>query len=292
MTTSGRSMSSWACSPSTRAARPKRSPRLGSPRRRCGNSCRRCSARQTRRQTRRPHAAVGPQRPALCRSCRGSSRRWNGPLGERPVPRPISFRDAGGVITDPARRTAEWQRLAGGVFASRLGGSAAAWGEAHRVVTTCLFARDQARKRATPDFLRFYRTYQVAWIGEICARVGLPTPYETVCINLAERATAAITTPMHAAVPGAAEAIRTLHRAGYTLHTASGAASEQLAGCLDGMDVRGCFGRLYGADLINTFKEGSEYYPRLFADVATPPLTPLLVDDSPDALAWPAHVGA
>ncbi len=97
---------------------------------------------------------------------------------------------------------------------------------------------------------------------------------------------------MHAALPGATEAIRALHRAGYTLHTASGAAPEQLAGCLDGMGVRGCFGRLYGADLLNTFKEGPEYFARLFADVGVPPITALVIDDSPDALAWAAHVGA
>jgi hypothetical protein len=58
---------------------------------------------------------------------------------------------------------------------------------------------------------------------------------------------------------------------GYALHTVSGACSLELAGALEGMGVRHCFGRLYGADLINTFKEGPEYYARLFADVGVQP---------------------
>lgn len=207
---------------------------------------------------------------------------------------PVIFLDDGGVITDPARRTAAWQRLAGDVFASLLGGSvdAGVWGEAHRMVTTRLFADDQMRMQAAVDFVRFYRAYEIEWIAGIHALVGLPTPSEAACLTLAERATAAITTRMQAALPGAAEAIRKLHRAGYLLHMASGAASDQLAGCLGGMGVRGCFGRLYGADLINTFKEGPEYYACLFADVGIQPGEALVVDDSPDALTWAAQTGA
>jgi HAD superfamily hydrolase (TIGR01509 family) len=206
--------------------------------------------------------------------------------------RPIIFLDDGGVITDPARRTAAWRRLAGDVFATLLGGDAAAWGEAHRVVTARLFADDRVRMRAAVDFVSFYRAYELEWIAGMHRHMGLPAPSEAACLALAERATAEITARMRAALPGAAEAIRALQRAGYTLHTASGAASEQLAGCLEGMGVRGCFGRLYGTDPINTFKEGPEYYARLFADVGVQPGEALVVDDSLDALAWAAHVGA
>src|SRR5216684_183689 len=46
---------------------------------------------------------------------------------------------------------------------------------------------------------------------------------------------------------------------GYALHTASGSCSLELAGYFEGLGVRRCFGRLYGADLIGTFKEGPEY---------------------------------
>lgn len=65
-----------------------------------------------------------------------------------------------------------------------------------------------------------------------------------------------------------------------------------LAGYLDGLGVRHCFGRLYGADLINTFKEGPEYYVHLFADVGIRPAEALVVDDSPQAINWAAETGA
>jgi FMN phosphatase YigB (HAD superfamily) len=58
------------------------------------------------------------------------------------------------------------------------------------------------------------------------------------------------------------------------------------------MEVRDCFGRLYGPDLIDTFKEGPEYYKRIFADVGTVPRDALVVDDNPRAIMWAAQVGA
>src|SRR6266550_1340991 len=91
---------------------------------------------------------------------------------------------------------------------------------------------------------------------------------------------------IHAALPGAVEAIRLLHRQGYTLHTASGSCSLELAGSFEGLGVLHCFGRLYGADLVNTFKEGPQYYARLFADAGVQPEEVLVVDDSSDALDW------
>ena len=54
---------------------------------------------------------------------------------------------------------------------------------------------------------------------------------------------------------------------GYLLHTASGAVSFEIAGYLEAVGVRSCFGRCYGADLINTFKQGLAYFERLFADL-------------------------
>lgn len=58
------------------------------------------------------------------------------------------------------------------------------------------------------------------------------------------------------------------------------------------MRVRHYFGRLYGADLINTFKEGPVYDERLFADVGIDPTEAVVVDDSLQALQWAAQTGA
>lgn len=79
---------------------------------------------------------------------------------------------------------------------------------------------------------------------------------------------------------------------GNHLHTTSGACSTEVAGYLEGMEVRHCFGRLYGADMINTFKEGPEYYKRIFTDVGILPTEALVVDDCPHAIAWAAQTGA
>jgi beta-phosphoglucomutase-like phosphatase (HAD superfamily) len=88
------------------------------------------------------------------------------------------------------------------------------------------------------------------------------------------------------------DAIRMLHRQGYMLHTTSGESSLDLAGYLQAMGVSDCFGRLYGPDLIDTFKEGPEYYERMLADLGISPADALVVDDSPRAIQWATQVGA
>jgi HAD superfamily hydrolase (TIGR01509 family) len=202
------------------------------------------------------------------------------------------FLDLGGVINDKERQSTQWQYLAGECFAESLGGTEEAWACAHRVVTGRLSEWEKAEGQPSADFISFYWSYQLHWIRGMCGHVGLPAPPEEECLALAHRATVWITSRVHAALPGAVEAIHALHLLGYTLHTASGSCSLELAGYLDGLDVRHCFGRLYGADLINTFKEGPEYYVRLFADAGISPAEALVVDDSPHALNWAAQVGA
>jgi len=202
------------------------------------------------------------------------------------------FLDDGGVITDKQRRAAEFGRLVGGCFVPLLGGTEEAWTRAHRVVVDRLADPQSASALAAADFVGFYRAYQLRWVAGMCELLGLPTLPEEECLDLAYRALAWITRRIHAALPGAVEAICLLLRQGYVLHTASGACSLELAGYFEGMGVRHCFGRLYGADLINTFKEGPEYYARLFADVGVQPAEALVVDDHAEAINWAAALGA
>jgi HAD superfamily hydrolase (TIGR01509 family) len=206
--------------------------------------------------------------------------------------RPGILLDVGGVMCDPRRRSAEWQRLVGEWFAPLLGGTAQTWHEANRVVVERLSDPGLANVPAFADFVSFYRYSQLAWVRGMCELVGVSLPSDGECLALAASATAALAPRVQAAVPGAAEAIRMLHRQGYSLHTASGSSSMEIAGYLEGMGVRNCFGRCYGADLINTFKNGPEYYLRLFADAGISPTEALVVDDSPQAVAWAAQTGA
>jgi HAD superfamily hydrolase (TIGR01509 family) len=126
----------------------------------------------------------------------------------------------------------------------------------------------------------------------MCELLSLLTPPEEKCLDLAYRSLGWITRRIQAALPGAVETIHLLHRQGYALHTASGSCSLELAGYFEGLGVLRCFGRLYGADLVDTFKEGPEYYARLFADAGVQPVEALVVDDSTDAIEWAARLGA
>ncbi len=202
------------------------------------------------------------------------------------------FLDDGGVITDKERRAAEFARLVGDCSVPLLGRTEEAWTRAHRVVVGQLADPQSVSVLAADDYVGFYRAYQLRWFGGMCELLGLPTPPEEECLDLASRALRWITRRIHAVLPGAVETIHLLYRQGYVLHTASGACSLELAGALEGMGMRHCFGHLYGADLINTFKEGPEYYARLFADVGVQPVEALVVDDSAEALEWAAGLGA
>ena len=202
------------------------------------------------------------------------------------------FLDDGGVITDKQRRAAEFERLVGDCFVPLLGRTEAAWTRAHRTVVDRLADPLSMSVLTAADFVGFYRAYQLRWVGGMCELLGLPTPPEEECLNLATRALTWITRRVHAALPGAVEAIRRLHRQGYTLHTSSGSCSLELAGYFEELGVRHCFGRLYGADLVNTFKAGPAYYARLFADAGVQPDGALVVDDSVEALDWAAGLGA
>jgi len=193
---------------------------------------------------------------------------------------------------DKCQRGKQWHALTGDYFASLFGRTAREWNVAHQIVAERLMDQGGAMQQATPDFITFYHTYNRCWLSGMCELLGLPIPAEEECLVLAEAAIVSISSRIQAALPGAVAAIQTLHAQGYVLHTASGCLSFEIAGYLEAVGVRPCFGRCYGADLINTFKQGPEYFERLFADSGLRPRDALVVDDCSDALSWAAQVGA
>jgi HAD superfamily hydrolase (TIGR01509 family) len=204
------------------------------------------------------------------------------------------FLDDGGVMNDNNIRALQWQYLVGEFFVPLLGGSPETWSRANRMVADRLFEPSAWRRRvqAAPDYRSFDRDYQVEWLRGMCELVEVGTSSDEECLRLARRAAAFITCRVQAAFPGVVDTIRTLHRQGYMLHTASGESSLDLAGYLQAMGVRDCFGRLYGPDLIEALKEGPEYYERIFADLGIEAAEALVVDDSPRAIGWAMQVGA
>ncbi len=206
----------------------------------------------------------------------------------------IIFLDDGSVMNDNNTCALQWQKLVSEYFVPLLGGPTEAWSRANQMVADRLFEPDAWRRRVrvAADYRSFDRDYQMDWLQGMCELVGVETPPEEECLRLARRAAAFITRRVRAAFPGVVDTIRTLHRQGYTLHTASGESSLDLTGYLQAMEVRDCFGRLYGPDLIETLKEGPEYYERIFADLGIAAADVVVVDDSPRAIEWATQVGA
>lgn len=209
--------------------------------------------------------------------------------------RPVLFLDDGGVMNDNQLRGPQWQHLVAEFFVPRLGGTYEAWYEANRRVIERILepAAWQERMQSASDYRSFDYQYQLDWLRGMCELVNIPCPDEEECSRLALEAAAVIIRQVRASIPGAADAIRALYERGYTLYTASSGPSSDLEGHLEGMGVRDCFQRrLYGPDLINTFKIGPAFYERLFADCGVDPASALVVDDSPQALAWARQAGA
>jgi HAD superfamily hydrolase (TIGR01509 family) len=206
----------------------------------------------------------------------------------------ILFFDDGSVMNDNALRGSQWRRLVAEFFVPLLGGTAEAWSEANREVVRRLFVPEdmQARMRSAPDFASFDRQYEFDWLRGMCELVGVTVLPEEECVQLARRANAFIIPRVRSALPGAADTVRHLYRQGYTLHTASGEPSADLATYLEGMGVRDCFGRLYGPDLVNALKISTVYYERVFTDLGISPSEALVIDDLPDAVSWAIQAGA
>lgn len=207
--------------------------------------------------------------------------------------RPVLFIDDGGVISDNIRRAAQWRPLVAEYFAPLLGGSPEAWMLANHEVITGILAADAwaARLKSSRDYESFEREYFLYWLTEMCERVGVPSPPEEESIDLSRKATTWIIRQVRADFPGAAAAIRLLSDKGYRLCTASGEPSYDLEIYLGGMGVRSCFDRLYGPDLIGTFKAGPEFYERLLSDAGVSARDALVVDDNQVALDWASELG-
>jgi HAD superfamily hydrolase (TIGR01509 family) len=210
--------------------------------------------------------------------------------------RPKLFIDDGGVMNDNSRRAPQFARLVGKYMPPRLGGPPEAWTAANTAAATALFERHFAHFNAHPyaSWHAFWDEYEFEWLDGMCSKVGIAAPEDPVALRcLARECATYVTRRVRSALPGSVGAIRSLHRAGFTLLTASGEASWELDGYLTGMRVRACFdGHLYGPDQVDTAKFSPAYYERIFAHGGVNPADALVVDDSEQALNWAAGLGA
>lgn len=203
----------------------------------------------------------------------------------RPDHRDITalFFDDGGVLNDNAARGPQWQRLVGEYLAARLGGTAAAWGQANRLVMERMEAPSEVARQRTrhPDAHEYERVRLSAWLGAMIVEVGVAPPLAENVLILALETTAVVTRQVRSAFPEVVATLTALAARSYGLHTASNEVSHELAGYLDGMGVRSYFDRFYGPDLVRAHKTGPLYYQRILTECALQPSQALVIDDNP-----------
>jgi phosphoglycolate phosphatase-like HAD superfamily hydrolase len=198
-------------------------------------------------------------------------------------------------MNENTRRSEHWQRLIAEFLAPRLGGTASAWAAANATVANAQIREYISHFEAQPEssWSEYWAEYEDQWMLGMCSLIGIIPPADRAERRRLSRACDLYVTPrVRAAYPGAAAAIRQLHRAGYLLHTASGETSWELDGYLRSMRVRKCFDRLYGPDYVDVAKFSPRYYERIFAHASIAPVEAVVVDDNEQALNWAADIGA
>jgi beta-phosphoglucomutase-like phosphatase (HAD superfamily) len=206
--------------------------------------------------------------------------------------RPVLFLDDGGVMNDNRVRGPQWQAILGPFMRERYGGDAEAWSA---INPGALKTAWDAVVQGLPGYRtqsEFHRDYAVRWTHGMFKGMGMPPPPHEECERLVEDSSLHVLGQISADISGVVDAIRSLHGAGFALHTASGTLSSWLDAILCRMEVRGCFGTLYGPDLIDFPKGGPGYYRKIFADARVDPATAVVIESDPGACAWAEAAGA
>jgi HAD superfamily hydrolase (TIGR01509 family) len=203
------------------------------------------------------------------------------------------FVDKGGVLLDNTMLSAQWRRLVGEFLAPRLGGSREAWGAAN----VPAFEREWARFLAAasaggpPDIRGFFANDRRLWFLDMCDGVGVARPPDDVAEVIAADTVRYVNAHLDIPVPRVLDALRALRGRGIVLHIASADAHDELVEFLERIGARELFDRVYGSDLVNTWKFGPAYYRAVLADSGVDPERAAVVDDSPEALGWARECG-
>lgn len=196
------------------------------------------------------------------------------------------------MLNDNNARAPQWRRLLGEYLVPRLGGTAAAWAEANVGAIARSWARFLAQLEvagASGGVEAWTRQDRRAWLLDMCEQVGVPAPEDP-----AEYAVALsqwVGERVHAEIPGAADAVRSLAARGLRLHMASGGQSWELDPYLRALGIREHFDRLYGPDLVDRYKNGPHFYEAIAADSGTDPTASAVVEDKAEAREWASSVG-
>lgn len=205
----------------------------------------------------------------------------------------VLFVDKGGVLIDNTTLSAQWRRLIGEFLAPRLGGRHEEWGAANVPAFERQWARFAAAAAAggPADIRGFFAKDARLWFLDMCDGVGIERPPDEVADVIAADTVRYVKANLNIPVPRALDSLRTLRGRGMVLHTASADAHDDLVEFLERIGARELFDRVYGSDLVNTWKFGPEYYRAVLADSGVDPARAAVVDDSPQALAWARECG-
>jgi len=206
----------------------------------------------------------------------------------------VLFVDKGGVLVDNYDDLApQWRRLIGEFLAPRLGGRHEEWGAANGPAFERQWARFQEAAAADgpADIRGFFAKDARQWFLDMCDGVGIERPPDEVAEAIAADTIRYVKERLDIRVPRALGALRALRSRGVVLHTASADAHDDLVEYLERIGGRDLFDRVYGSDLVNTWKFGPDYYRAVLADSGVDPARAAVVDDSPQALAWARECG-
>ena len=204
----------------------------------------------------------------------------------------VVFIDDGGVLNDNDARAPQWRRLLGEYLTPRLGGTPEAWARANLGAFERSWARfvDQVEHAGDArGIARWIREDRRRWLIDMCEQVGVAVPDEPADYAIATSEW--VSERVRADIPGAIDAVRWLRDRGLVLHTASGALSWELEGYLRGMGILDRFDRLYGPDLVDTYKNGPHFYAALLGDSGAAASESVVVDDSEKVRAWAGSLG-
>lgn len=205
------------------------------------------------------------------------------------------FVDKGGVLIDNDDDLApQWRRLIGEFLSPRLGGSPEAWGRANVPAFHRQLERWHAAmaRRGQADIRGFFARDARLWLLDMCDAMGFPRPPEDEAARLGAETVSYVKRHLAVRVPhGGLEALRSLRRRGIVLHIASGDAHDDLVAFLGQIGARDLFDRVYGSDVVNTWKFGPEYYRAVLSDSGVAADRAAVVDNSPAALSWASECG-
>ena len=205
------------------------------------------------------------------------------------------FVDKGGVLIDNADDLGpQWRRLIGEFLSTRLGGSASSWGEANVPAFERQVERWRAEmaKHGPADVRGFFAADARLWFLDMCDESSFPRPADDEAERIAAETVAYVKAHLEIRAPrkGLA-ALRRLRERGLVIHMASGDSHDDLVANLERIGARDLFDRVYGSDLVNTWKFGPEYYRAILTDSGVDAERAAVVDDLPSALAWARECG-